>query len=167
MAVRNTSEPNAGAKPASGRGGQGELFNMLTELYRLDCALWGHPLDAAILRCIAVSGWKDGRAAKVRGIAHTLNVGVATVHDRLQKLQRRTDPDTGEPRPLVQRAHTGGYELTERADGELADSLRTIAETIARFARRHDGCAICQTAAGPNRQDRRVDATAREVHRVS
>lgn len=132
---------------------QGDLFDMLTELHRLDCARWGHPLDAAILRCIAATQWKHGRAAKVRGIAGILNVGVATVHDRLKKLQNRTDPKTGDAEPLVCR-DAMGYVLTSNAEADLTQSLTEICNTVVKFARRQDDCAICHFASKPADQDR-------------
>lgn len=93
--------------------------DVMTELHRLDLEFWGNARTAAVIRCVAAANWQDGRSEKLRGIAKTLRFGVATVHSHLTTLLDWTDPETGEPLPLVDRV-TDGYCLTP-AGGESVE----------------------------------------------
>lgn len=120
----------------------GDFADQLNELFCRDCELWGHPVDAAIVRCVAAANWKTGRGAKVRGVSQILGISVATVHDRLKRLQNRRDPETGEPAPVVQQT-ASGYELSDRAATRLIRELHSIAGSLARFmARMEDPCRL-------------------------
>jgi len=90
----------------------GDVADMVNDLYRLDCEVWGHPLDVAILRCIAATQWKTGQSARVRVIANTLGVSVATVHNRLKRLCVSDPADENVPPPLM-RDRNGRYRLND------------------------------------------------------
>lgn len=123
----------------------GDVADMVNDLYRLDCEVWGHPLDAAILRCIAATQWKTGQAARVRGIANTLGVSVATVHNRLKKLCEAGPEDDGNP-PSVVRDRAGRYQLNAQGDERMQEYILDVARTVALFARRRETCSVCHLA---------------------
>jgi hypothetical protein len=96
----------------------GRVLDALTELYRLDLELWGDSRTAQVVRCVAAANYKDGRAAKLSAIATSLELGLATVHQRLKRLETWRDCREGQTLPLV-RQDTAGYWLTTVGEERL------------------------------------------------
>lgn len=117
----------------------GDVVDVLTEMYRLDIAIWGDIRTAWVFRCVAVSSLKDGRPIRLNTIALTLNLGLATVHDRLLKLTQWRNPETGEVMALVEGV-SQGYILAPGGEQMLSDWLTQLASN-ARGAIKTD----CQT----------------------
>jgi hypothetical protein len=101
----------------------GAVMDALTELYRLDLETFGDTRTGHVIRCVAAANCKDGRPAKVSTIAESLDLGLATVHDRLSALGAWRDHDEETVTPLVQRVE-GGYVLTEAGERRLRHWLR-------------------------------------------
>ena len=123
--------------------GGGDAFkrmpDVMTELHRLDLDFWGNARTAAVIRCVAAANWQDGRPGKLSGIAATLQFGVATVHSHLASLRDWTDPESGEPLPLVERV-TGGYNLTAAGGESVAQWTDTAIRILSRSGTAQPGC---------------------------
>jgi hypothetical protein len=108
---------------AADRQSIGAVMDALTELYRLDLETFGDTRTGHVIRCVAAANCKDGRPAKVSTIAESLDLGLATVHDRLSALARWQDSADATPTPLVHRAPQG-YVLTAEGERRLQGWLR-------------------------------------------
>jgi hypothetical protein len=104
--------------------------DILIELYRTDLAFWGDWRTAAVVRCVAAANWRDGRPAKVTGIAATLDMGASTVHGRLAQLAGRADGPDGAAEPIVRRV-AGGYVLTSAGEDKAQRWCTALAKTAA------------------------------------
>ncbi|SDG17327.1 hypothetical protein SAMN05216241_106100 [Limimonas halophila] len=100
---------------------------MLTEVHRVDLDFWGNLRTAAILRCVAAAQWREGRPAKLSGIAQSLGFGLATVHSHLAHLA--SDDGGG---PLVARV-PGGYRLTPHGEAVMRRWAKEVARRMAHF----------------------------------
>lgn len=109
--------------------------DVMTELHRLDLEFWGNARTAAVIRCVAAANWQDGRPGKLSGIAETLRFGVATVHSHLALLKDWTDPESGEPLPLVERVR-GGYNLTAAGEASVEQWTDAAMRVLSR------GCVV-------------------------
>jgi len=124
--------------------GAGDLAEMFGELYRIDSEIWRHPLDAAIIRCIAATQWKTGRSARVSSIANTLNASVTTVHDRVRRLSAPVGEASGTTCSLIMRACDGGYKLTPAAEPLVRENLIRLSRVMDRYRNRmHSKMTVC------------------------
>lgn len=111
---------------------QGQLHDILTEIQRFEREMWGNPVDAAIMRCLAATRLKCSRPARITEIANALNLGVATVHARLARLKRDGPAQGCCTGPAVFRTE-GGYAETSAGRELNARCARRIAELVARL----------------------------------
>lgn len=116
---------------------QASLFDALTEIARVEREVWGDQTDAAIMRCIAATRVRTGRAAQVSGIAATLGLSPSTVHARLNRLAARGRPEADVPAGVIARVDGGYREAAagRRLNQQAADR---IGEVLARYLRRSD-----------------------------
>jgi len=121
------SEHDTGEPPALAA-----VPDLLTEVHRLDLRFWGNTRTAAVLRCVAAAAWREGRPAKVSGIAATLDFGLATVHSHLLRLSHWTEPTSGASAPLVERVN-GGYRLTDQGDAQMRRWAAAVTQRMAHF----------------------------------
>jgi hypothetical protein len=114
----------------------GHVADMLGEFYRIDTEVWGHPLDAAIIRCIAATQWKTGRSARVSSIANTLNASVTTVHDRVGRLSAPVGAASKAPCSLIMRTPDGGYKLTPASEPLVREALIRLSAVMDHYRNR-------------------------------
>lgn len=120
-----SDEPGDGASAPGGAERQsiGAVMDALTELYRVDLETFGDTRTGHVIRCVAAANCKDGRPAKVSTIAESLDLGLATVHDRLSALANWCEDGDETPTPLVRRV-SQGYALTDEGERRLQRWLR-------------------------------------------
>jgi hypothetical protein len=134
-----TGTPSRGTRGRETAGNEtvGELCDVLLEVDRIESSHWGDKTNAAIMRYLAATRLKTGRAARISDIADTLGLGVATVHSRLAKLREWTPPGCETPVQVVERTEDGYAETPEgiRRTAEIARQIEPVLRRLARHLR--------------------------------
>jgi len=117
------------------RKDQAALFDALTEIQRIEKEIWGHTLDAAIMRYMAATRITTDRASQVSSIADTLGHSPSTIHAHLTRLSGNAGRASSNADGAVERVD-GGYGETALGMQLNERMFERISTVLAQYLRR-------------------------------